>query len=208
MLGAATMAVIGLMGFGLWYKDNQVQAQAEQIGAQIGVIEGQKAQIDYLMRAGRENRDFNERVENLNASFDRERQEARAEIERWRRSAERRALDVPKDFGDSVDIDLRLRMCLIENTGNAGGREACRDLAASAPPATIALTITVTSDEAERWRELCDDGDKRFCDWSITGFTPQGLATFNTWLTEVDGWSQETYSQLIELRRFVEREGD
>lgn len=115
--------------------------------------------------------------------------ERETEINQLRLRADKLAKVDPLGFGNDYHVRLARVMCRIEAGTDSGARQTCDNAPAEAYLSDVAFTITVTAETAEQWAELCEEGNRDFCDWSLTGRTPQGALTELAWLEKVDGFA-------------------
>lgn len=186
-LGGGLM-IVAIVGF-LWLQND---LKSKQIGNLRGQVAGLNAEIEYQNRISKLNADHNaaqaEAVKRINS----ERQIYEQKINQMRLSASADALKDPFGFGDDMHKHYARVMCRIERATDPYAQPACDYFTTETTAPDIAHTITVTADIAERWRELCQDGQKDFCDWSITGFTPQGVLNHISWLNSIDAYVSAT----------------
>jgi len=182
----ATAVLGAMLAFVFWLYTGAIEDRAEaRIAAGIAeqTIKYQKATAD----ASQANLDA---IETLKTTQRKETGEINAELDRYRDSAAKAAQTNPTAFGDDYHIKLGRIMCLIQGGSNLRDRETCNNAPDSAYITDVALSLTVTAEQAEIWQELCDDGQEAFCEWSITGFTPNTAITILQWLYRVDEYAK------------------
>ena len=131
-----------------------------------------------------------------------------SEINRLRQRVEKLARNNPKGFGDDFHVRLARIMCRIQAGTDTDTRETCDNAAPEAFGTDIAFTITVTPDTADIWREQCEDGHRDFCNWSITGFTPQGALTLLSWLQQLDTFALDQSQHIDGLHDLISKVTD
>lgn len=188
-----------LLGFVDWDRQRQVRAR---LTAEIAAASS-KATLRYQDKLAEKTQEFHdilntERQENAKANDLR-----LAEINKLRLTADRLARVDPLSFGDDYHVRLARIMCRIEAATDHSAVETCDHAPAEAYLTDIAFTLTVTQDNAEIWREQCEDGHKDFCGWSLTGMTPQASLTLLTWLESVDAYAREQGDHINMLHDMV-----
>jgi len=182
----ATAVLGAMLAFVFWLYTGAIEDRARaQIAAGIAekTIEYQKATAD-LSQANLD------AIETLKSEQKRKTDANNAELDRYRDIASKLAQANPTSFGDDYHIKLGRIMCLIQGGSNLLDRETCRTAPDEAYLSNVALSLTVTAEQAEIWQELCEDGQKSFCEWSITGFTPNTAITVLQWLYRVDEYAK------------------
>ncbi len=180
-------AVLGAMlAFLFWLYTGEVE---KRVQAEVAAVSTQKA-LEYAKSTADLSQAHVNAIETLKGEQKRKTDANNAELDRYRDIAAKAAQVDPTAFGDDYHIKLGRIMCLIQAGTNILDRETCNNAPNEAYLSDIALSLTVTADQAEIWQELCDDGQKDFCEWSITGFTPNTSITLLQWLYRVDEYAK------------------
>jgi hypothetical protein len=178
--------VLGLIIFWLdWDRTRQIE---KRVVAQVATASAE-AQEKYVRDTAAMSQAHAKEISDLEDETERATSEALAQIDIWRIRAEKLAQANPEKFGDDFHDRLARLMCMAEAGNNREARQTCRNAPAEAFDPGFSLTVTVTQDNAEIWQEQCDDGRAEFCEWSITGFTPQGMGLFENWLVRFEGYA-------------------
>lgn len=174
--------ILLIFGALLWWLDYDRSRQIERrVAAEVEAKTAQ-AQEQHVRDMAEMSQKHAQAFADQQAQNEKELGDRNAELEQWRIRAESLAQERPEVFGDDFHERLARIMCLAEAGNNRENRAACRDASAEAFNPGFSLAVTVTQENAEIWREQCEDGRKEFCEWSITGFTPQGMGLFEGWL--------------------------
>lgn len=176
-----------LLGFVDWQRTRAIEGRAE---ARIAAA-AEKSAREYVEKTAELSQDFNDKLAEKDREHTRQLGNREAEINQLRLTADRLARVDPLGFGDDYHVRLARVMCRIQAGTDHNSREACDNASAEAYLANVAFTLTVTSDNAEIWREQCEDGNRDFCEWSLTGFTPQAALTLLTYMERVDAYALE-----------------
>lgn len=193
-------AVLGAMlGFLFWLYTGEVE---KRVQAEITAVSNQKA-LEYAKSTAEASQRHVDAIEVLKVEQRRTTEALNAELDQSRDMAAKLALSDPKTFGDDYHIKLGRIMCLIQAGPNILDRETCSNAPDSSYISNIALSLTVTAEQAEIWQELCEDGQKDFCEWSITGFTPNTSITVLQWLYRVDEFARAQGDQIIGFRELI-----
>ena len=205
MIGAAGAGVVGVLGFAIYFLFNAYTAQVElRVTSEVGKVSAEAA-LREQARALELQAEFQNRLNEREAEYVDAQNRSIAEINKLRLVAEKKAELNPTAFGDAYHVRLARIMCRIEGGSNRAKRDACNSAAAETYLSDIAFTLTATADTAERWQELCEDGQDDFCRWSITGMTPQGALTLLAWLEQVDRYAAEQAEQIDNLHALIDR---
>lgn len=179
--------LILLLGFVDWSRSNAIERAA---AAEIAAA-SEKAARKYVEKTAALSQDFNEKLAEKDREHTRQLGNRETEINQLRLTADRLARVDPLGFGDDYHVRLARVMCRIQAGTDNNSRETCDNAPAEAYLADVAFTLTVTADNAEIWREQCEDGNRDFCEWSLTGFTPQAALTLLTYMERVDAYALE-----------------
>lgn len=182
--------VVAVMGLAILFLFNAYTGQVEKrVLAEVSAAE-QKITNEWQRKTADASQQHIDDLDEKDAHFGGIIEGMANENNMLRQTVDGLALSDPTGFGDRLHTRLALGMCLIglgEQGNNREAVAACYSDAREAQSPTIALTQTINADLAERYAEQCDDGNTDFCDWAITGFTPQGALTFeNYWLSLAD----------------------
>ena len=166
-----------------------VTAMAELNGLKDNIATAQKLNAEFnIERAGHEN-DLGK---------------ATAEINKYRQQADALALADPKTFGDDYHMRITRIMCQFSAQGDYAAEQGCISTAAKTIAASV-NTITITPAIAETYQELCEEGQKDFCEWSLTGYTPQGGLNHLTDLQAIVSHSIEQTRTIDYLYKIIEK---
>lgn len=195
--------VVVVMGVALYFLFGAYTNQVElRMVAEVAAATN-KAALDFQIEVDRIEQEHANKLNKEREANVKAQNAAIAEINLYRQKAERLAQFDPVGFGDDYHVRLARIMCRIEAGTDSAGVQACNN----APPETyltdVAFTLTVTADNAEIWQEQCGDGNQNFCDWSLTGFTPQAALTLLSWLEQVDGYAREQGQHIDTLHSLI-----
>jgi len=197
-LGLAVAIVFGYLD---WSRTQWIQRATEaNIAAQVNA-----KTIDYLNDTAEMSKAFNAALAEKEATHARQLGKKISEINQLRLTADKMAKLDPMGFGDDYHVRLARVMCRIQAGTNRDDRATCNNAPDEAYLSDIAFTITVTAETAEVWSELCDDGQRDFCDWSLTGRTPQGALTELSWLEAVDAYALRQGDQIDGFHGLIEK---
>lgn len=192
-LAGFVVVLMLLSAVGFLWKANE--RKAEELGIVNAALAGAEATIAYKDKTAADAQAFADRLAKLRASSTRDLEGVTNERDRYRATAEKRALADPYDFGDGFEFELARLFCLLEAGGDRAARKTCDLYPREDYHPDLALTLTVTPELAERWAEECDtarDGGEEgsgFCRWAITGFTVQGGYTVLNHLERVAAYA-------------------
>ncbi len=176
--GGLIVALMLLSAVGFLWKANE--RKAEELGIVNAALAGAEATIAYKDKTAATSQAFADHLAELRASSTRKLEGVTNERDRYRATAEKRALADPYDFGDGFEFELARLFCLLEAGADRAARKACDLYSSEDYHPDLAITLTVTPGLAERWAEECEaavESGKEgsgFCRWAITGFTVQG----------------------------------
>lgn len=207
ILGAAGAAIIGVMSLALYLLFGAYTASIEREAESRLAAAISEATLKHERELQRQIGELNDKHELERAQNEKAMGERIAEINMLRQKAERLAQVDPLGFGDDIHIRLARIMCRVEAGSDLAAVETCNSAPAETFLTDLAFTITVTAENAEIWREQCEAGNRDFCDWSITGFTPQGTMTLLAWLEAVDRYLRDLGQDDDNLRRIIEQLG-
>jgi len=180
-------AVLGAMlAFLFWLYTGEVE---KRVQAEVAAVSTQKA-LEYAKSTADLSQAHVDAIEALKTTQRKETGEINAKLDRYRDIAAKAAQANPTAFGDDYHIKLGRIMCLIQAGTNLLDRETCSNAPNQAYLADVALSLTVTAEQSEIWKELCEADQKDFCEWSITGFTPNTAITILQWLYRVDEYAK------------------
>lgn len=195
----ALVVILLLLGYVDWDRGRQ---RDRAVAAEIKAAQEAEAR-KYVKMTVEMSRDFNKQLAEKDRASRQALDEREEEINQLRLTADRLAQVDPLSFGDDYHVRLARVMCRIEAGTSAADRETCDTAAAEAYLADVAFTITVTADNAEYWGEQCEDGKRDFCDWSLTGFTPQAALTMLAYIEKVDAYALAQGQQLDGLHELI-----
>lgn len=176
-ISAGAILILTLIVWFLWKANEH---KAEEIGILGAALAGAEATIEYQKDTAITSQTHADTLAALGATAKRSMEGLINERNRLRATAEARALEKPLDYGDHFEFELARVFCLFQAGSDRGARRACDLYPSEAYHPDVAITVTVTPELAERWREICEaeeEGYKDFCRWSITGFTSDGGTT-------------------------------
>jgi len=200
--------VVVVMGIALYFLFGAYTNQVElRVTAQIAAASA-KAEVEYQAELDRKEQAFHDQLNAERQANVKAQNLHIAEINQYRQKAERLAQVDPLGFGDDYHVRLARVMCRIEAGTDHSKVEACNNAPAEAYLSDLAFTLTVTAGNAEIWAEQCEDGNRDFCDWSITGFTPQAALTLLSWLEQVDGYAREQGDHINTLHGLIKMLGE
>ncbi len=194
-LAGFVVVLMLLSAVGFLWKANE--RKAEELGIVNAALAGAEATIAYKDKTAADAQAFADKLAVLRAISTREMEGVTNERDRYRATAEKRALADPYDFGDGFEIERARLFCLLEAGADRAARKACDLHSSEDYHPDLALTLTVTPDLAERWAEECEaardagEGEEGsgFCRWAITGFTVQGGYTVLNHLERIAGYA-------------------
>lgn len=203
----AIAAVFAIMSFIIWYLDGERTTWIQQASAAQTGLAVANAKIEHDRETQNLIKANQGQLDAANKLHDADRQEWANERKLLSGQIERKALESPKLYGDDFDLQLRSIMCEAAAGNNSDAIRACGDRAAIAGPAPVALTLTITREEAERRIEACEayelgeetteEIQARYplsrqdaCDWAVTGFTFNGGENVLQWLRNYVAYSR------------------
>ena len=220
LAAAAAAAVVGLLLMLLAFLYHEGDKKTLRIGEQGADLRAAQVVEEYREKLDKLTAEYAEKLDIVRRQDANEIGDLRAQNNEWKLDAAKRAREDPFDFGDSLHRFFVGSMCRIAAGLDAEGRAACNNIAADAYTPGVALTVTVTPELAEDWAYRCElwrdagalprdseeldafikqfeitTDDRDLCNWSITGFTPNGAGIVKDW------WISVEYS-LLELRRW------
>lgn len=202
-ISAIMGAVVCVMGLALYFLFGAYTNQVElRLLAEVAAASS-KAEVRYQADLDRKEQEFHNKLNGEREANAKALAANKAEINRYRLQAERLSRVDPLAFGDDYHVRLARVMCRIEAGTDLSKVETCNSAPAETFLAGVAFTVTVTADNAEIWQEQCEDGNREFCDWSLTGMTPQAALTLLSWLEEVSGYAKEQGDHINTLHELI-----
>jgi len=205
---AMMAAVAGVMGLAIFLLFKAYTGQVElRVTAELAAASS-KAEVQYQADLDRAEQTFHDKLNEERQTNEKDRNSHIAEINKYRQLAEKLSRTDPISFGDDYHVRLARIMCRIEAGTDLYKVETCNSAATETFLTDIAFTLTVTAENAEVWREQCEDGNREFCDWSLTGMTPQAALTLLSWLEGVTGYAKEQGDHINALHGVIDYLGE
>jgi hypothetical protein len=180
-IAAASFAVVAVMGGLLYIKDKQATAAAQRASQQeiraLTAEQGWKAERDQW-RLQQEHAD---ELERNKQSSQRNIEQLGIELSQERAKGFNLALEAPVTAGDGFTSFVAWWMC--EKSAAGGDYQGTCDIDAAANPAAAVNFLQIfTPTVAEQWAELCEAGQRDFCEYVMVGFTWDGWYNFQNYL--------------------------
>lgn len=180
-IGAASAAIIAVLGGLLYIKDQQATEAAKAASMQeIRALTAEQGWQSDREKWALQQEHANELAADRQSSA-RIIEQLGVRIDQEKAAQFSLALEAPVDAGDNFTSFLAWWMCEKERSGG-DGQGTCDIHAPADTGAAVNFVQVFTPTVAEQWAELCEDGQKDFCGYVMVGFTWDGWHNMQNYL--------------------------
>lgn len=174
-MGFQIAIVIGLMGF-IGFLGHSWKVQIETSYAFKLESKLSKAAKEYQEKTAKFTNEIADKMHNKDLAILADKHKDQNKIRELTLNLERMAHEQPFKTGNLYELRLKRIMCKIATNPGSDIRASCDRFEASPEDYSprFASIVTITADEAEKFKEQCEAGDKDSCDYSMIAFTSQG----------------------------------